>query len=136
VTTLRRRNPAIPLIVYPTSVQGDAAPGEIIAALRAANRRAEVDAIIVCRGGGSIEDLWAFNDEAVARAIRASDISVVCGVGHETDFTIADFAADQRAPTPTAAAELLSPDREELIAQVTRLSQSLTRCTTRHIESR
>lgn len=136
LTTLRRRNPAIAVIVYPTSVQGDAAPDEIVAALHAAGRRAEVDALILCRGGGSIEDLWAFNNEAVAHAIRACTVPLVCGVGHETDFTIADFAADHRAPTPTAAAELLSPSREELLAQLARLAQASGRCMTRYIESR
>lgn len=136
LTTLARRNPAIPVILYPSSVQGEAAPAEIVAALNAASRRAEVDALILCRGGGSIEDLWAFNDEAVARAIRACSIPVVCGVGHETDVTIADYAADQRAPTPTAAAELLSPEREALLAHLVRLTQTLGRCTHRHLESR
>lgn len=114
VTTLRRRMPGIEVILYPTQVQGSTAPAQIVAAIHAANRRAEVDVLIVCRGGGSIEDLWAFNDEAVARAIFNSKLPVVSGVGHETDFTIADFVADRRAPTPTAAAELVSPSREAL----------------------
>ncbi|WP_174875490.1 exodeoxyribonuclease VII large subunit [Vogesella oryzae] len=114
VTTLRRRMPAIELILYPCQVQGSTAPAQIVAAINAANRRAEVDVLIVCRGGGSIEDLWAFNDEAVARAIAASQLPVVSGIGHETDFTIADFVADRRAPTPTAAAEMVSPSREAL----------------------
>ncbi len=136
LTTLARRNPSIPVVVYPTAVQGEGAAQEIVAALDRANRRAEVDALILCRGGGSIEDLQAFNDEAVARALRASAIPVVCGVGHETDVTIADFAADRRAPTPTAAAEMLSPPREELLGRLTRLTQGLSRCVTRHLESR
>lgn len=114
VTTLRRRMPGIEVILYPCQVQGSTAPAQIVSAIHAANRRAEVDVLIVCRGGGSIEDLWAFNDEAVARAIFASKLPVVSGVGHETDFTIADFVADRRAPTPTAAAELVSPSREAL----------------------
>ena len=114
VTTLRRRMPAIELILYPTQVQGSSAPAQIVAAINAANRRAEVDVLIVCRGGGSIEDLWAFNDETVARAIAASKLPLISGVGHETDFTIADFVADRRAPTPTAAAEMVSPSREAL----------------------
>ncbi|MGH8725805.1 MAG: exodeoxyribonuclease VII large subunit, partial [Burkholderiales bacterium] len=111
LTTLARRNPAIEVIVYPVPVQGEGAAERIAAMLRRASRRAECDVLLLVRGGGSIEDLWPFNEEAVARAIRASEIPVVVGVGHETDVTIADFAADQRAPTPTAAAELASPAR-------------------------
>lgn len=136
LTTLARRNPSIDVIVYPTQVQGEAAPEQIAAALRKASDRAEVDAVILCRGGGSIEDLWAFNDERVARAIRACALPVISGVGHETDFTIADFAADQRAPTPTAAAEMLSPPREALLRRVAELTQALGRCALRHIEKR
>lgn len=116
LTTLRRRAPMIEVVIYPTAVQGAGAAAEIVAALERAAARAEVDALIVCRGGGSIEDLWSFNEENVARAIAASPLPVVSGVGHETDFTIADFVADRRAPTPTAAAEMLSPDRDELLA--------------------
>lgn len=134
LSTLRRRNPAIPLIIYPTAVQGEGAPDEIVTALASAGRRTEVDALILCRGGGSIEDLWAFNNEAVARAVRACPIPVVCAVGHETDFTIAEFAADQRAPTPTAAAELLSPAREELLARVRQLGRTLNHCIVRRLE--
>jgi exodeoxyribonuclease VII large subunit len=115
LTTLARRNPAIEVIVYPAPVQGEGAAERIATMLARASRRAECDALLLVRGGGSIEDLWPFNEEAVARAIRASRIPVVVGVGHETDFTIADFAADQRAPTPTAAAELVSPARQELV---------------------
>ena len=118
LTTLRRRNPAIPVVVYPAPVQGDGAAAKLAQALAAANRRAECDVLLLVRGGGSIEDLWQFNEEALARAIRASDIPVVVGVGHETDFTIADFAADERAPTPTAAAELVSPPRDAILARV------------------
>ena len=114
LTTIARRNPAIPVIVYPVPVQGEGAAGRIAAMLRRANARAECDVLLLVRGGGSLEDLWQFNEEALARAIRASSIPVVVGVGHETDFTIADFAADQRAPTPTAAAELASPSRLQL----------------------
>jgi exodeoxyribonuclease VII large subunit len=117
-------------------VQGEAAPAEIVAALAAAGRRAECDVLILCRGGGSIEDLRAFNDERVARAVRASPIPVVVGVGHETDFTIADFAADVRAPTPTAAAELVSPARDELLARIGVLVARLRRGVTRDLESR
>jgi exodeoxyribonuclease VII large subunit len=116
LTTLARRNPAIEVIVYPAPVQGEGAAERIAAMLARASRRAECEVLLLVRGGGSIEDLWPFNEEAVARAIRASRIPVVVGVGHETDFTIADFAADRRAPTPTAAAELASPARAELAA--------------------
>ncbi len=136
LTTLGRRNPSIPVIVYPSGVQGEGAPGEIVAALAAAGRRAETDVLILCRGGGNIEDLWAFNDERVARAIRACPIPVVVGVGHETDFTIADFAADVRAPTPTAAAELVSPARSELLARVGLLAARLHRRIGRDLEVR
>jgi len=118
LTTLERRNPAIEVIVYPVPVQGEGAAARIATMLARANRRAECDVLLLVRGGGSIEDLWPFNEEAVARAIRASAIPVVAGIGHETDFTIADFAADRRAPTPTAAAELVSPARAELAARV------------------
>ena len=136
LTTLGRRNPTIPIVVYPTSVQGEHAPAEIAAVLAAASRRAECDVLILCRGGGSLEDLWAFNDERVARALRACAIPVVVGVGHETDFTIADFAADVRAPTPTAAAELASPARDALIARVTVLREQLQRRFKRDLETR
>ncbi len=118
LTTLRRRFPALPVIIYPAAVQGPGAAAEIAAAIGEANARAEVDVLIVCRGGGSIEDLWAFNEEVVARAICSSTLPVVSGVGHETDFTIADFVADARAPTPTAAATLVSPDGAALLRSV------------------
>jgi exodeoxyribonuclease VII large subunit len=127
LTTLRRRNPAIAVIVYPAPVQGEGAAERLAAMLRAANRRAECDVLLLVRGGGSLEDLWQFNEEALARAIRASTIPVVTGVGHETDFTIADFAADRRAPTPTAAAELASPTRDELAGRVAECARCLAR---------
>ena len=113
VTTLKRRAPEIPVIVYPTPVQGTGSELQIAQAIKTASQRAECDVLIVCRGGGSIEDLWAFNEEPVVRAIEACAIPVVSGVGHETDFTLADFVADVRAPTPTGAAELVSPNRQE-----------------------
>jgi len=134
LSTLRRRNPSIPVIVYPVPVQGDGAAAKIVQMLALANARAECDVLLLVRGGGSIEDLWQFNEEVVARAIRASKIPVVVGVGHETDVTIADFAADWRAPTPTAAAEMVSPSREELLARVAELAQRATREALRRIE--
>ncbi len=125
LTALARRMPGLPVILYPTPVQGAGAGAQIAAAIRTAGARAECDVLLVCRGGGSLEDLWAFNDEAVARAIAASPMPVVSGVGHETDFTLADFAADLRAPTPTAAAELASPVRQELLLQLGHLARQL-----------
>ncbi|MCL2872467.1 MAG: exodeoxyribonuclease VII large subunit [Betaproteobacteria bacterium] len=113
LTTLARRWPTLPVVLYPTAVQGDGAAASIAEAIRTANARAKadgVDVLIVARGGGSLEDLWAFNEEAVARAVATSPLPVVSGVGHETDFTLCDFAADLRAPTPTAAAAAVAPD--------------------------
>ena len=118
LTTLQRRFPLAPVDLYPVPVQGEDAPPAIVRALRELPRRAPVDVVILARGGGSLEDLWAFNDERVARAIRACTVPVVCGVGHEVDVTIADFAADLRAPTPTAAAEMAVPVRADLIAEI------------------
>ena len=118
VTTLKRRAPEIPVIVYPTAVQGAGSEFQSALAINAAWQRAECDVLIVCRGGGSIEDLWAFNEEPVVRAIEACAIPVVSGVGHETDFTLADFVADVRAPTPTSAAELVSPNRQESLPRL------------------
>jgi len=115
LNVLRRRYPVVQVILSPTLVQGDAAPPQIIAALEAiVNHHPPVDLVIVARGGGSLEDLWAFNDEAVARTIASCPVPVISGVGHEVDFTIADFVADVRAPTPSAAAELTTPDRREI----------------------
>jgi len=110
VQVLRRRCPAAEILIYPSPVQGAAAAAALIAAVELAGTRAEVDVLILARGGGSIEDLWAFNDELLARAILASPIPIVTGIGHEIDFTIADFVADLRAPTPSAAAQLVAPD--------------------------
>ena len=114
ISVLHKRFPITHLIVYPTLVQGDKAAAEIRAALETAQRRCEVDVLLLVRGGGSMEDLWAFNDEALARAIAACDLPIVSGIGHEIDFTITDFVCDHRAPTPSAAAEYISPDKDEL----------------------
>lgn len=127
LTTLRRRAPHVRIVLYPTPVQGDGAAQKIAAALTTASQRAEVDVLLLCRGGGSIEDLWSFNDEGVARAIAACSMPVITGIGHETDFTIADFAADLRAPTPTAAAELASRSRDEWRAEIAAYALSLKR---------
>ena len=131
---LARRFAAVPVLIYPVSVQGAAAAGEITAALRLAGARADCDVLILARGGGSLEDLWAFNDEALARAIVASPIPVISGVGHEVDFTIADFAADVRAPTPSAAAELVVPNGEEWLVSLRRQQVRLARAVGRRVE--
>ncbi|KGT92492.1 exodeoxyribonuclease VII large subunit [Erwinia typographi] len=115
---LHRRDPSLPVVIYPTPVQGVDAPASIVRAIELANVRGECDVLIVGRGGGSLEDLWSFNDERVARAIYASSIPIVSAVGHETDVTIADFVADLRAPTPSAAAELVSRNQVELLRQL------------------
>jgi exodeoxyribonuclease VII large subunit len=127
LTTLRRRWPAAGIVIYPTAVQGGAAADAIAQAIRTANERAEVDVLIVGRGGGSIEDLWAFNEEAVARAVFESVLPVVSGVGHETDFTICDFVADVRAPTPTAAAASVTPDRAAVTHRVDQFARRAAR---------
>lgn len=126
VTALRRRSPHVALRIYPASVQGVEAPGQIVQAIQTAGQRAEVDTLLVVRGGGSLEDLWAFNDEQVVRAIAASPIPVISGVGHESDFTLADFVADLRAPTPTAAAELAAPLRDEALAELVGLARRMS----------
>ena len=122
---LRDRWPLAQVIVYPATVQGANAPGELLSALNVANARHECDVLIMGRGGGSIEDLWAFNDEALTRAVAASAIPIVSAVGHETDFTLCDFAADARAPTPTAAAALVTPSREDMLAYVANLDAAI-----------
>jgi exodeoxyribonuclease VII large subunit len=136
LTTLKRRMPAIPVIIYPTPVQGEGAAAKIAAALATADARAECDVLILCRGGGSIEDLWAFNEEVVARAIDACNLPVICGVGHETDFTIADFVADVRAPTPTAAAQLACPNCVDLRERAVQLYHRFKRVMERALERR
>ena len=128
---LGRRYPLARVTIYATTVQGVEAPGQIVQAISQAGARKECDVLILARGGGSLEDLWAFNAEAVARAISASPIPTISGVGHEVDFTIADFVADRRAPTPSAAAELASPDQGELLQRLSQYHQKLSR----HVQS-
>lgn len=127
LATLRQRLPGVPLVLYPAPVQGAGSGEKIAQAISVASQRGECEVLIVCRGGGSLEDLWAFNEEVVARAVAASRIPVVSGVGHETDFTICDFAADERAPTPTAAAQRVAPDRLALLRGLRDLAQHLQR---------
>ncbi|MDH5180835.1 MAG: exodeoxyribonuclease VII large subunit, partial [Gammaproteobacteria bacterium] len=125
LTTLRRRFPALPVIIYPVPVQGSGAAEQIAAMIRLADQRRECDVLLLARGGGSLEDLWAFNEEVVARAIYDCTLPLVTGIGHEVDFTIADFVADYRAPTPTGAAELISPDQQEWLSRLHYLQQRL-----------
>ena len=126
ITAFRRRAPHVQLLLYPTAVQGEGSAEKIAEAVMKASRRAECDVLLVCRGGGSLEDLWSFNDERVARAIAACSMPVISGVGHETDFTIADFVADLRAPTPTAAAELAATAQQDWLAELGQSAQALT----------
>jgi exodeoxyribonuclease VII large subunit len=132
---LKRRYPPAQVLIYPSPVQGAAAVPALIEALKLASARADCDVIILARGGGSLEDLWAFNDEAVARAIRACAIPVVSGVGHEIDFTIADFVADVRAPTPSGAAELVVPDRQALLNTLRRIGERLVQSGRRELRT-
>ena len=127
LTTLKRRNPNIRVIIYPTPVQGKGVAESIAKAIRTASARNEVDTLIICRGGGSMEDLWQFNEEIVARAVAECAIPTISGIGHETDFSICDFVADARAATPTAAAELASVDLQALQAYITQLWHRLER---------
>ncbi len=133
LSVLKRRFPAIPVLVYPVPVQGQGAGEKIAAAIRSASRRQDCDVLILSRGGGSLEDLWAFNEEAVARAIHDCALPVVSGVGHEIDFTIADFVADRRAATPSAAAELVSPDQADWLQQLHAYRQRLTQPLRAHL---
>ena len=134
LSTLARRAPHIPIVIYPTLVQGSDAPAGMITALKAAEKEQAVDVILLVRGGGSIEDLWAFNDEQLAYAIAGSSIPVVSGVGHETDFTIADFVADLRAPTPTGAAELAAPRRDQMLQELDAIMQALLQRINQRVE--
>ena len=134
LTAIRRRASHVRVVVYPSLVQGPEAPAQLVAAIAQAGQRAEVDVLIVCRGGGSLEDLWAFNDEAVVRALVACPIPVVCGVGHETDVTLADLAADLRAPTPTAAAELAAPVCAEAMDRLDALARALRSAVGRRLD--
>lgn len=134
LSTLSRRAPHIPIVIYPTLVQGPDAPAGIISALRAAENESAVDVILLVRGGGSIEDLWAFNDEKLAYAIAQSPIPIVSGVGHETDVTIADFVADLRAPTPTGAAELAAPRRDQMLQELDAIMQALLQRVNQRVE--
>jgi len=134
LSTLARRAPHIPIVIYPTLVQGPDAPAGIISALKAAEKENAVDVILLVRGGGSIEDLWAFNDEQLAYAIAQSPIPIVSGVGHETDVTIADFVADLRAPTPTGAAELAAPRRDQMLQELDAIMQALLQRVNQRVE--
>ncbi len=127
LSVLERRFPAIPVLIYPTKVQGDTAAKEIAATVALANERKDCDVLVLARGGGSLEDLWAFNEEVLARAIHSGTIPLIAGVGHEVDVTIADFVADVRAPTPTAAAELVVPDQQEWSSRINELQRRLGR---------
>ncbi|MFZ3039763.1 MAG: exodeoxyribonuclease VII large subunit [Polynucleobacter sp.] len=134
LSTLARRAPHIPIVIYPTLVQGPDAPAGIISAIKAAEKENAVDVILLVRGGGSIEDLWAFNDEKLAYAIAQSPIPIVSGVGHETDVTIADFVADLRAPTPTGAAELAAPRRDQMLQELDAIMQALMQRVSQRVE--
>jgi exodeoxyribonuclease VII large subunit len=136
LTTLQRRAPQVRVVVYPSLVQGADAPAALVAALRLAGERREVDALLLVRGGGSLEDLWAFNDERLVQAVAASPLPVVCGVGHETDVTLCDLAADLRAPTPTAAAELAAPSRDEALDALRVRQGALRRAAERALQAR
>lgn len=127
LTVLKRRHPCVAIVIYPTLVQGEQAAPAIVKAIQTANLRQECDVLILARGGGTLEDLWPFNEEIVAHAIYHSMLPIITGIGHEVDFTIADFVADKRAPTPSAAAEMVAPDCQELKQQLERLQKQLQR---------
>lgn len=134
VTTLERRAPYTRLILYPTLVQGAEATSQIVRAIQMANQHAQADVLLLCRGGGSLEDLWSFNEAEVVQAIAASALPIIAGIGHETDTTLADLAADVRAPTPTAAAELIAPDKARLLQEIAQYQQRLQQLTNRRLD--
>lgn len=135
LTALQRRAPHAEVFVYPSLVQGPDAPESLVRALQLANERGDAELLLLCRGGGSLEDLWAFNDERVVRAVAASALPVICGVGHETDISLADLAADLRAPTPTAAAELATPSRSSCLDALDALARTLKRRLEQRLEA-
>jgi exodeoxyribonuclease VII large subunit len=136
LSVLKRRFPAVPVVIYPAAVQGDAAPGELIGALSNAVERDECDVLILCRGGGSLEDLWAFNDEQLAREIADCPVPIISAVGHEIDFTIADFVADVRAPTPSGAAEIIVPSQSDWQRQIAGIATRIARVGQRSLEDK
>ncbi len=136
LTVLKKRFPALPVLIYPVAVQGENAKNDLVAAIELANNRKDCDVLILARGGGSLEDLWAFNEEIVARAIFLSSIPIMSAVGHEVDFTIADFVADYRAPTPSAAAETISPDQDQWLSHFNYLAAELTRLLTHQLSDK
>jgi len=136
LSVLKRRFPAVPVVIYPAAVQGDAAPTELINALSNAVERDECDVLILCRGGGSLEDLWAFNDEQLARTIADCPLPIISAVGHEVDFTIADFVADVRAPTPSGAAEIVVPSQSDWLRQIAGFATRIARVGQRTLENK
>lgn len=136
LSVLKRRFPAVPVVIYPAAVQGDAAPAELIDALSTAVDRDECDVLILCRGGGSLEDLWAFNDEQLARAIADCPLPIISAVGHEVDFTISDFVADVRAPTPSGAAEIIVPSQSDWLRQIGGFATRIARVGQRALEDK
>ena len=136
LSVLKRRFPAVPVVIYPAAVQGDAAPAELIDALSNAVSRDECDVLILCRGGGSLEDLWAFNDEQLARTIADCPLPIISAVGHEVDFTIADFVADVRAPTPSGAAEIIVPSQSDWLRQIAGFATRIARVGQRKLEDK
>jgi len=136
LTVLNNRFPSLPVLIYPVTVQGDGAKKEIVDAIELANKRKDCDVLIVARGGGSLEDLWAFNEEIVARAIYHSSLPIISAIGHEVDFTIADFVADYRAPTPSAAAEQVSPDQHQWLSHLNYLAKQLSAEITRDLSDK